>query len=369
MPKKKTINDFKLTFVLNEEFEQFKTSAKTGQIVQAKVINRTDKNHYLLLLDKQKIIAEFPQNIPVNSDIILKINNIAKRISLQYLGIKEDAGENFRKMFPSSFRLKNEEWESLFAKWMSYKLPLTDDTVPVYNRLYGLIKEIDKKYLTLIPELWLLLRRWKIKPQRENLIKIINIFDVTSENSDSYEALFALSGNDSKFSHNYQNIIYSLLFEKKLPKLSIAEINKLHDLFKSDIFYRLSRDELIAFIVRREGFLFLPFTDDGSVRAVWIKQIVADHSESIYHFMIFALVKGEVVVVDVRSNSTYIYGSFFVSCSRIYATVSEELKVLQNKIAEVSGKTVSIKCLQRSVPEVKFFKYISEDGLQLKRVV
>ena len=42
--KKLKTTDFKISFVLNEEFEQFKSKAKTGQLYQAKIINKIDYN-------------------------------------------------------------------------------------------------------------------------------------------------------------------------------------------------------------------------------------------------------------------------------------------------------------------------------------
>ena len=123
-----------------KNFSNLKT--KQGQIFRTRIINKIDTNHYLLFLNKQIIIAEFSEILPVGNKIIVKVSNIARRISLQFLGVADDAFQNFIKSFPSKFNFSNEEWQVLFTKWIQYNLPLEENSIKIYQQLFKHLKKI-----------------------------------------------------------------------------------------------------------------------------------------------------------------------------------------------------------------------------------
>ncbi|MCK5075332.1 MAG: hypothetical protein KAR38_03100 [Calditrichia bacterium] len=366
MPKLKT-SAFKVTFVLDEEFQHFKDNARSGQIYQAKIINKIDSNHYLLLLNKQKIIAEFSENLPIDTKVILKVSSIARRISLQYLGMVDEAFKKFKKMFPSKYMFTNKQWEVLFTKWVQYNLPLEKNAISIFQQFYNNLNIIDSKLILFIPELWLFAKKWKLTPTKDNIIKILQLFKFNGDFSNPFSNLLNLLNISKNEEQNANSLFSCLLFEKKMPKLNKSGLESLKNLFNSETFLISSRAELISLVLKNEGFLIFP-DNEKHWRAVWVKRIKPDKEDVRFHLMIFSLIQSTSMLIDIYLEPDYIRVVFTVSSQNLKEKIEHQLAVFEEKIQAIMNTNVIIGSKLVELPELIFFKRLNKD-LQLKRVI
>ena len=365
--KKLKTTDFKISFVLNEEFEQFKSKAKTGQLYQAKIINKIDYNHYLLLLNKQKIIAEFPESLPIGEKIFVKVNNIARRISLQFLGSIDEGFNFFVKKFHLKVAFSQEEWHILFKKWIEYNLPLDDNSTKIYLQFLKYIKKIDQKLFRYIPEIWLLTKRWRLKLSETNILNLINVFLFSSEQLPFiYKEL--LNSQNKIQEQIYESVFSSLLFEKNMYNLKESEIKGLTKKFVSGSFELSSREELLSLIFKDEGFLLFPDCE-SNLRAIWIKKIPTDKKETHFHIISFVLMDLNPVIFEIYYSSDFIRILISASRKNYENIISKHIEELENKLADLYGNKYAVVTKNTEIPELILFKRLSETYLQIKRVI
>ena len=368
-PKNQTFRkqDFKISFVLNEEFKQFKSRAKAGQVFQARIINRIDNRHYLLLLNKQKIIAEFAENLPVGQLIYVKVSGIARRISLQYLGMADDAFQNFKAAFSIKPGLSAEEWHILFTKWVQYNLPLDENTIKIYRQFQQHIRKLNNSLMPMIPELWLLAKRWKLNPTADNITRIAGLFiyDQTAFNPlDGLLTLFYPQKNEQ----NSESIISSLLFEKKLHKLKKDVVEKLHKIFSSNSFAVSSREEIMSLIFKKKGFLL--FLDKlQHLRAGWIREIAIANDQSRYHLIFFAILNGKSTTLEINLDTNLIRITAYLSDSSLQDHIKIQFNELQRQLQKSIASQVLLTTKNVEFPEFFMFSRLNEHHVQLKRII